>query len=139
MQASEQVKDYTLRNNELLLTLSRCQIDLMDLRKLTKAKKAAILAVTQKIQIIMNKKPEEPVEEVEAIPEPGDDEEFNDLVAQLQKLDSSLSSVSSQLTKVNAESTERVRAFDKNIFAINDLLRQIFDETWKQQMLKSGL
>ena len=84
LQASEQVKDYTLRNNELLLTLSRCQIDLMDLRKLTKAQKAAILQVTQKIQIIMNKKPEEPVEEVEAIPDPGDDEEFNELVEQLQ-------------------------------------------------------
>ena len=113
LQASEQVKDYTLRNNELLLTLSRCQIDLMDLRKLTKAQKAAIIQVTQKIQIEMNKKPEEQEEEVEAIPEPGDDDEFNDLVAQMHKLDSSLSSVTSQLTKVNAESTERVRAFVK--------------------------
>ena len=113
LQASEQVKDYTLRNNELLLTLSRCQIDLMDLRKLTKAQKAAIIQVTQKIQIEMNKKPEEQEEEVEAIPEPGDDDEFNDLVAQMHKLDSSLSSVTSQLTKVNAESTERVRAFIK--------------------------
>ena len=115
LQASEQVKDYTLRNNELLLTLSRCQIDLMDLRKLTKTQKAAILKVSQSIQVEMNKKPEVQEEEVEAIPEPGDDEEFNDLVAQMHKLDSSLSSVTSQLTKVNAESTERVRAF-VNIF-----------------------
>ena len=115
LQASEQVKDYTLRNNELLLTLSRCQIDLMDLRKLTKSQKAAILKVSQSIQVEMNKKPEVQEEEVEAIPEPGDDEEFNDLVAQMHKLDSSLSSVTSQLTKVNAESTERVRAF-VNIF-----------------------
>lgn len=126
LQASEQVKDYTLRNNELLLTLSRCQIDLMDLRKLTKAKKAAILQVTQKIQIIMNKKPEEPVQEVEAIPDPGDDEEFNDLVEQMHKLDSSLSSVSSQLIKVNAESTERanlrrqLEAANAQIKALND-------------------
>jgi len=115
LQASEQVKDYTLRNNELLLTLSRCQIDLMDLRKLTKSQKQAILKVSQSIQVEMNKKPEVQEEEVEAIPEPGDDEEFNDLVAQMHKLDSSLSSVTSQLTKVNAESTERVRAF-VNIF-----------------------
>ena len=80
----------------------------MDLRKLTKAKKAAILQVNQKIEILMTKKPEEPVEEDESVPDPGDDEEFNELVEQLQKLDSSLSSVSSQITKVNAESTERV-------------------------------
>ena len=111
LQASEQVKDYTLRNNELLLTLSRCQIDLMDLRKLTKEQKNAIIKVSQSIQVEMNKKPEVQEEEDEAIPEPGDDEEFNDLVAQMHKLDSSLSSVTSQLTKVNAESTERVRAF----------------------------
>ena len=113
LQASEQVKDYTLRNNELLLTLSRCQIDLMDLRKLTKEQKNAIIKVSQSIQVEMNKKPEVQEEEDEAIPEPGDDEEFNDLVAQMHKLDSSLSSVTSQLTKVNAESTERVRAFVK--------------------------
>ena len=87
----------------------------MDLRKLTKSQKQAILKVSQSIQVEMNKKPEVQEEEVEAIPEPGDDEEFNDLVAQMHKLDSSLSSVTSQLTKVNAESTERVRAF-VNIF-----------------------
>merc|ERR1719284_368639 len=99
----------------------------MDLRKLTKSQKAAILKVSQSIQVEMNKKPEVQEEEVEAIPEPGDDEEFNDLVAQMHKLDSSLNSVSSQLTKVNAESPERAN-LRRNLEAANAQIRALNDQ-----------
>ena len=119
----EQVREYTMRNNELLLTLSRCQIDLMDLRKFTKLKNAAILQVTQKIEIMTTSKKQEPPakEEVKAAAEEDDDEELNDMIRKIHQLDASINNASSQLVKINAENTERV-SLTKNskIFSIQN-------------------
>ena len=119
----EQVREYTMRNNELLLTLSRCQIDLMDLRKFTKLKNAAILQVTQKIEIMTTSKKQEPPakEEVKAAAEEDDDEELNDMIRKIHQLDASINNASSQLVKINAENTERV-SLTKNskIFSIKN-------------------
>ena len=119
----EQVREYTMRNNELLLTLSRCQIDLMDLRKFTKLKNAAILQVTQKIEIMTTSKKQEPPakEEVKAAAEEDDDEELNDMIRKIHQLDASINNASSQLVKINAENTERV-SLSKNskIFSIQN-------------------
>ena len=119
----EQVREYTMRNNELLLTLSRCQIDLMDLRKFTKLKNAAILQVSQKIEIMTTSKKQEPPakEEVKAAAEEDDDEELNDMIRKIHQLDASINNASSQLVKINAENTERV-SLSKNskIFSIQN-------------------
>ena len=119
----EQVREYTMRNNELLLTLSRCQIDLMDLRKFTKLKNAAILQVSQKIEIMTTSKKQEPPakEEVKAAAEEDDDEELNDMIRKIHQLDASINNASSQLVKINAENTERV-SLTKNskIFSIQN-------------------